>query len=506
MSVVEKKKYCVDGEWRASKTEKYMPVTDSSTGEVIAEVPCCTVEEVESAIASAQAAFPEWSQKSLSARTQLMFKWRNVLLEHIDELTLLCSKELGKNLDEARGDVLKAIEPTEHACSLPTLMQGDAALQVTTGFDTSAYRMPLGVVAGIVPFNFPAMIPWGWMVPLAIATGNTMVLKAASLTPLTSMRILELFYTEAGFPKGVVNLVTCSRKESEIFLNDPRIKAVTFVGTTSVGKHIYSVAAANGKRVQAQCEAKNHALVLEDADMESAANAIINSTYGCAGMRCMALPVIVVQDSIADKFVTLLKKKAQALPVGCAYDPATRLGPVVSAEHKEKVCNWIQKGIDEGAKLVLDGRGIKVPGFENGFFVGPTILDHVKPGMTIGDREVFGPVTIIKRVKDFDEGLALMNANPFANGSVIFTQNGFYARKFEFLTDGGMVGINVGIPVPTAYYPFSGNKESFFGDLHVLGKDGVRFYTRAKTVTRHWYDEASRHKAVSTWEGTVERD
>ena len=435
----------------------------------------------------------------------MMFKWRNVLLEHLDELTVLCAKELGKNLDEARGDVLKAVEPTEHACSLPTLMQGDAALQVTTGFDTATYRMPLGVVAGIVPFNFPAMIPWGWMVPLAIATGNTVVLKAASLTPLTSMRILELFYTEAGFPKGVVNLVTCSRKEAEIFLTDPRIKAVTFVGTTSVGKHIYSVAAANGKRVQAQCEAKNHALVLEDADMESAANAIVNSTYGCAGMRCMALPAIVVQESIADKFVALLKKKAQALTVGCAYDPATKLGPVVSAEHKEKVCNWIQKGIDEGAELVLDGRGIKVPGFENGFFVGPTILDHVKPGMTIGDREVFGPVTTVKRVKDFDEGLALMNANPFANGSVIFTQNGFYARKFEFLSDGGMVGINVGIPVPTAYYPFSGNKESFYGDLHVLGKDGVRFYTRAKTVTKHWYDETSRHKAVSTWEGTVER-
>ena len=366
-------------------------------------------------------------------------------------------------------------------------------------------RVPLGVVAGIVPFNFPAMIPWGWMVPLAIATGNTIVLKAASQTPLTSMRILELFYEEGGFPKGVVNLVTCSRHEAEIFLTDPRVKAVTFVGTTGVGKHIYSVASANGKRVQAQCEAKNHALVLEDADLESATNAIINSTYGCAGMRCMALPVIVVQESIADQFMAMLKEKAMKLKVGCAYDPETKLGPVVSAAHKKSVCDWIQKGIDEGAELVLDGRDIVVPGYENGFFVGPTILDHVKPGMSVGDREIFGPVTVIKRVKDFDEGLAIMNANPFANGSVIFTQSGFYARKFEFLTDGGMVGINVGIPVPTAYFPFSGNKDSFFGDLHVLGKDGVRFYTRAKTVTKHWYDETSRHKNVSTWEGTVER-
>ena len=503
---MERKKYCVNGEWLESKTDKYMAVTDSSTGEVIAEVPCCTKEEVEDAIAAADAAFPAWSQLSLSKRVQYLFNWRNVLVKHLDELAVLCAKELGKNLNEAKGDVLKAIEPTELACGLPSIIQGDASMQVTTGFDTATYRMPLGVVAGIVPFNFPAMIPWGWMVPLAVATGNTVVLKAASQTPLTSMRILELFYEEGGFPKGVVNLVTCSRNESEIFLTDPRIKAVTFVGTTGVGKHIYSVAAAHGKRVQAQCEAKNHALVLEDADLESATNAIINSTYGCAGMRCMALPVICVQESIADKFVALLKEKAMAMKVGCAYDPETKLGPVVSAKHKQSVCDWIQKGIDEGAELVLDGRDIVVEGYENGFFVGPTILDKVKPGMTVGDREIFGPVTVIKRVKDFDEGIKIMNANPFANGSVIFTQSGYYARKFAFLTDGGMVGINVGIPVPSAYFPFSGNKDSFFGDLHVLGKDGVRFYTRAKTVTTHWYDEKSAAKAMDTWEGTVERD
>lgn len=500
-----KMKYCVNGEWRESKTEKWMPVTDSSTGELLAEVPCCTQDEVESAIAAAEAAFPAWSQMSVSKRAQMMFKWRDVLTAHLDELTLLCSKELGKTLSEARGDVLKAIEPTEFACAVPYVSQGSASLQVTTGFDTASYRVPLGVVAGIVPFNFPAMIPWGWMVPLAIATGNTVVLKAASLTPLTSMRIMELFYTEGGFPKGVVNLVTCSRDEAEIFLTDPRIKAVTFVGTTSVGKRIYSIASANGKRVQAQCEAKNHALVLEDCDLESAVNAIINSTYGCAGMRCMALPVIVVQESIADQFTALLKKKAAALKVGCAYDPETALGPVVSAAHREKVCRWIQTGIEEGAELILDGRNVKVPGYENGYFVGPTIFDHVKPGMTIGDREIFGPVTLIKRVETFEEGLSLMNANPFANGSVIFTQSGYYARQFELLTDGGMVGVNVGIPVPSAYFPFSGNKDSFYGDQHVLGLDGVRFYTRAKTVTKHWYHEMSRAKNVDTWEGTVER-
>ncbi len=507
MSEVERKKYCVGGEWKESKTEKWLPVTNSSTGELMAEVPCCTKDELEEAIAAAAAAFPEWSQTSLSKRTQLMFNWRNILVAHLDELTLLCAKELGKTLSEARGDVLKAIEPTELACSAPFLTQGTASLQVTTGFDTASYRMPLGVVAGIVPFNFPAMIPWGWMVPLAIVTGNTVVLKAASYTPLTAMRIMELFYEEGGFPKGVVNLVTCSRSESEVLLTDPRVRAVTFVGTTEVGKHIYSIAAANGKRVQAQCEAKNHALVLEDCDLESTVNAVINSTYGCAGQRCMALPVVVVQESIADAFVALLKEKAMAMKVGCAYDPETKLGPVVNEKQKQSICRWIQKGVDEGAELVLDGRDIVVPGFEGGYFVGPTILDRVTPEMTVGQREIFGPVTLIKRVKTFEEGLAVMNANPFANGSVIYTQNGYFAREFAKRTDGGMVGINVGIPVPSAYFPFSGNKDSFFGDLHVLGKDGIRFYTRAKTVTKHWYDETQikRAKEMDTWEGTVER-
>ncbi len=501
---VERKGFSAGGEWIQSKTDKYMEVTNASTGEVMAEVPCCTKDEVEFAIAAAQEAYKSWSLTSISARTKLMFNWRNVLEEHLEELAVLCAKENGKNLDEARGDVLKAIEPTELACSLPSMIQGVGSLQVTTGYDTTTYQMPLGVVAGIVPFNFPAMIPWGWIIPMAIATGNTVVLKANSQTPLTSMRILELFIEKGGFPKGVVNLVTCSRNEAEIFLHDPRIKAVTFVGTTDVGKHIYSVAAANGKRVQAQGEAKNHALVLEDADLESAANTIINSTFGCAGMRCMALPVIVVQESVADKLVALLKEKAMNLKIGAAYEPGTQLGPVVSAEHKQKVIKWIEKGIEEGAELVLDGRDLVVEGLENGFFLGPTIFDHVTEEMSVGTKEIFGPVTLIKRVKDFDEGIAVMNANPFANGSIIYTSSGYYARKFELLTDGGMVGINVGIPVPGAQFPFSGNKDSFFGDLHVLGKDGFRFYTRAKTVTKHWFDEDSKNKVVGTWEGGVE--
>lgn len=505
MNEVKKMKYCVNGEWKTSKAEKYYDVTDSSTGELLAQVPSCTKEEVEEAIASAHEADKSWSALSLSRRTQYLFTWRNVLMDHLEELTVLCAKELGKNLAEARGDVLKAIEPTEFATGISFASQGHASLNVTTGYDTATYREPLGVVGGIVPFNFPAMIPWGWMVPVALATGNTVVLKANTQTPLTSMRMLELFYEEAKFPKGVVNLVTCSRHEAELLLTDPRVKAITFVGTTKVGKHIYSVASANGKRVQAQCEAKNHALLLEDADLESATKAIINSTYGCAGMRCMALPVIVVQESIADRFVALLKEKAQAMKVGCAYDENTDLGPVVSQEHKDSIVRWIDQGVKEGAELVLDGRDIVVPGYEGGYFVGPTIFDHVTEEMSVGTQEIFGPVTLIKRVKDFEEGLKVMNDNPFANGSVIFTQSGYYAREFEMRTDGGMVGINVGIPVPTAYFPFSGNKDSFFGDLHVLGADGVRFYTRAKTVTKHWFDDRSKYREVGTWEGSVDR-
>lgn len=505
MAEVTRMRYCVGGEWLESETDTYISITDSSTGQVIAEVPQCTEAECKQAIDAAQNAFPEWSRMSISKRVQYLYKWREILYAHKEELAVLCAKELGKTLEEARGDVQKAIEPTEEACNIPSLIEGDCAMQVTSGYDTMTWRKPLGVVAGIVPMNFPAMIPWGWMVPLAIACGDTVVLKANSNTPLTSMRMLELFYAEGGFPKGVVNLVTTSRGEAEVFLKDPRVKAVTFVGTTGVGKHIYSIAAEHGKRVQAQCEAKNHALVLNDCNLEATVNAVINSTYGCAGMRCMALPVVCVQEEIADAFVALLKRRAEAMKIGCAYDPKTQLGPVVSQQHKDKICNWIQKGIDEGAELVLDGRNVRVPGFEGGFFVGPTIFDRVKPGMTVGDCEIFGPVTCIKRVRNYEEGIKIMNENPFANGSCIFTNSGYYSRKFVMDTDGGMVGVNVGIPVPTAYFPFSGNKDSFFGDLHCLGKDGVRFFTRAETVTTHWFDEEAGKRIVGTWEGSTEQ-
>lgn len=501
---VERLRYLVDNEWRVSKTTKYMPVMDPSTGKQIAEAPCCTQEEVDSAVAAAARAFPAWRDTPIPTRIQLMFRFKQLLDAHLDELTELLATENGKVLSEAKGDVLKAIEVVECACSTHYLMQGDTCMNVSTGYDTVSFREPLGVFAAIAPYNFPAMIPMGWMIPFAITTGNTVVLKAASMVPQTASRMLELLI-EAGLPKGVVNLVTCSRVEADSLLVNPAIKGVAFVGSTSVGLHIYKTAAANGKRVQALTEAKNHALVLEDCVLERTVRGIINSTYGCAGQRCMALPVVCVQESIADEFVALFKKLAKELKIGPAYVAGSQLGPVISAGQKESIEKAIQRGVDEGATLVLDGRGVKVPGYEDGYFVGPTILDHVKPGSFVGEEEIFGPVTSIKRVKDFEEGLAIMNANRFANGSCIYTTSGRHAREFAKRTDGGMVGINVGIPVPFSIFPFSGHKQSFFGDLHTLGKDGVAFFTETKSVTSVWFSEEDAKKAVSTWDGTLTR-
>lgn len=502
MSKIKRMNLFIGGEFVPSVSEKYMPVYNPSTGEVQAEVPCCTREEVEAAIAAAKAAFPAWRDTPVMKRVQVLYRFRELLLEHYDELTELCAREHGKNWNESAGDIAKVKEPVELACGTPTLMMGESLMNTSRGYDTVLYREPLGVFAGIAPFNFPGMIPMGWMAPLCVATGNTLVIKAASRTPLTSLRCAEL-WQEAGLPKGVLNIVTCSRQESEMFLTHPDVRGVCFVGTTGVGKHIYEVAAAHGKRVQAQTEAKNHALVLEDADLDAAAHSIINSAFGCAGERCMALPVVVVQESVADQLVQKVVELAGKLKIGPAYDKATDLGPVVTQEHRQHVISWIEKGLAEGAQLVLDGRMVTVPGFENGFYLGPTIFDHVTPEMHVGSCEIFGPVLCFKRVKTFEEGLELMNANPFANGSAIFTSSGYYSREFARRTDGGMVGINVGIPVPVGIFPFTGHKDSFFGDLHVLGKDGVRFFTESKTVTTHWLDPAQTPKKVDTWEGSV---
>jgi malonate-semialdehyde dehydrogenase (acetylating)/methylmalonate-semialdehyde dehydrogenase len=482
-----------------------MPVTDPSLGKVIALTPCCSTAEVEQAVASAAAAFEGWAATPISIRTQLMYRFKALVESHVEELALLIATEMGKCLDEARGEVLKVVEVVELACAAPMLMQGDALMNVSSGHDTVMYREPIGVFAGIVPYNFPAMIPFGWLMPLCITTGNTLILKAASLVPQTGMRLLELLI-EAGLPRGVVNLVTCSRTEAEELLRHPDVRGISYIGSTSVGRHIYSTAAAHGKRVQALTEAKNHGLVLRDAVLEKVARGIVNSSFGCAGQRCMALPALVVEEAVADRFVSYLKRFARERVIGCAYDPRAELGPVVSAEHRQRVLDWIALGEGEGAELVLDGRDVVVEGFPGGFFVGPVIFDHVKAGMRVGEEEIFGPVACIKRVRDFEEGLAVMSASPFANGSCIFTESGHYAREFVRRSHAGMVGVNVGIPVPVSFFPFAGHKSSFFGDLHCMGRDGVAFYTEAKCVTSRWLaGEEGASARVDTWEGTVAR-
>jgi len=370
---------------------------------------------------------------------------------------------------------------------------------VSRGLDVVTWRQPLGVCAGIVPFNFPAMIPM-WMFPIAIACGNTFVLKAASMVPNSAARLMCLMQ-EAGLPDGVINMITCGRESVKLLLEHPDVKAVSFVGSTSVGREIYQTAAGHGKRVQALTEAKNHALVVSDCVLSRAAQGIVNAAFGCAGERCMALPVVVVMEDVADELVAMLIEAAKAVRVGHAEDPQTTMGPLVSAEHRQGVVDWIETGIREGATLAIDGRGIGVPEHPGGFYLGPTILDHVTEEMSVGREEIFGPVLCVKRVKDFEEGLAVINSSRFGNGAAIYTQNGRHAREFAHRVQAGMVGINVGIPVPLGFFSFTGWKQSFFGDLHSHGKDGVLFYTEKKSVSYRWFEEADAQvKKVSTWD------
>ena len=504
MSDIPKKlKYCAGGKWLESKTEKYMDCYNPSTGEVIARAPQCTAEEVESAILAAHAAYPAWAETPASKRVQVLYRMKALVDKHLEELTyLLCSEE-GKNWRESMGDVLKVNEVMEFACGAPHLMKGESLMNASSDYDTVLYRHPIGVFAGIAPWNFPAMIPHGWMAPLCIATGNTMVLKAASFVPQSSMRLMEL-WQEAGLPDGVLNVITTGREQAEILLKHPAVKGVSFVGSTKVGQHIYATAAAHGKRVQALTEAKNHALVMRDAKLERTARGIINAYCGCAGARCMACPVIVVENCIADELIGYLKKFVAELNLGPAYDPKTGMGPIMNKGHLKFITDWIKTGIEEGAELIVDGRNPKVPGYENGFYLAPSIFDKVTEDMSVGREEIFGPVLCIKRVNNFEEGLAIMNDSRFANGSVIYTQNGYYAREFAKRTDAGMVGINVGIPVPLGIFGFTGHKQSFFGDLHVMGRDGICFFTESKCVTNTWFPEDMESAGVvDTWDGTI---
>lgn len=499
-----KLRYHAGGKWKNSSSGKQIACHNPSTGGLIAHAPLCSVDEIEDAIQAASAAYPGWSRTPVTKRVQVLYRMKALVDAHLDELTHLCATEEGKKWEEARGDILKVNEVVEFACGAPHIMKGEALMNTSSGYDTTRYNHPIGVFVGIAPWNFPGMIPHGWMAPICIAAGNAMVLKPANFVPQSSMRLLEL-WREAGLPDGVLNLVTAEPPEVEAFLTHPEIKGITFVGTTKVGRHIYATAAANGKRVQVLTSAKNHALVLRDCNLERTARGIVNAFCGCAGERCMALPVVVVENAVADRLIAALKDIVSRMKLGPATDRKTDLGPLVSSAHRKSVLGWIETGIKEGAELIVDGRNPEVPpGCEGGFFLAPSIFDRVTEEMSVGREEIFGPVLCIKRVDGLAEGLRIINASRYANGSIIYTQNGLHARTFVQETDAGMVGINVGIPVPIGIFGFTGHKHSFFGDLHVMGRDGFIFFTESKNVTSTWFaNEGGEYEKVDTWDGTV---
>ncbi|XXN63067.1 CoA-acylating methylmalonate-semialdehyde dehydrogenase [Enterobacter ludwigii] len=478
----------IGGKITHSASNETIPVYDPATGKVVRELTQSTSAEVEKAIEVAHAAFPEWSKTAPLRRARVMFNFKALMEKHREELAALIVSEHGKVWSDALGELTRGIEVIEYACGIPHLIKGENSPSVGTGVDSYSLMQPVGVVAGITPFNFPAMVPL-WMFPIALACGNTFILKPPALDPSASVRMAELL-KEAGLPDGVFNVVHSSNEDAEQLYKDPRIAAVSFVGSSGVAEHIYKTASAHGKRVQAFGAAKNHAIVMPDADLDATVNAIMGGAFGSAGERCMALPVVVaVGDDTADKLIARLTPLIKALRVGPGIQQGAEeneMGPVVSAAHQKKVLGYIDKGEQEGAKLVVDGRGIQVTGHAEGYYVGGTLFDNVTSDMTIWREEIFGPVLSIMRSTDYDSALQLVNSHEFGNGSAIFTSNGHTAREFVQNVEAGMVGVNVPVPVPMAFHSFGGWKRSVFGALNVHGPDGVRFYTRMKTATVRW--------------------
>jgi malonate-semialdehyde dehydrogenase (acetylating)/methylmalonate-semialdehyde dehydrogenase len=466
---------------RSPKDIQYNP----ATGEPVAEIPRCTPEEIAAAVAAAHRAFDSWSKTPVLQRCRILFKYRELLEAHADELVALMTEENGKTLDEARGSYQRGIECIEFACGAPTLMMGDTVDRVGSGVDAWSTRHPIGVCIGITPFNFPFMVPL-WMFPMAIACGNTFVLKPSDKVPRTSVRLVELAY-EAGLPAGVLNLVHGAKDTVDQLLTDPRVRAVSFVGSSAVARYIYQTGANNGKRVQALGGAKNHSVVLPDHDMKSTVSAIMGSSFGCAGERCLATSVVVAVGEAADPLVRELVNAADRLTIGSGTEKATCMGPVISPEAKKRILSYIELGEKEGATLARDGRKDSAT-TGGGFFVGPTILDNVKPKSSVAKDEIFGPVLSVIRVKTLKEALNVIAESEYGNAASIFTRSGSAAREFSHNVTAGMVGVNVGVPAPVAFFPFSGWKNSFFGDLHALGKDAVHFYTETKVVTCRWPD------------------
>ncbi|MCW5581340.1 MAG: CoA-acylating methylmalonate-semialdehyde dehydrogenase [Luteimonas sp.] len=475
----------IDGRIVAGASGRHGDVYDPNTGRVQAQVALATAEELDRAVASAAAAQPGWAKTNPQRRARVMFEFKRLLEAHMDELAHLLSSEHGKVLSDARGDIQRGLEVIEFACGIPHLLKGEYTQDAGPGIDVYSMRQPLGVVAGITPFNFPAMIPM-WMFGPAIASGNAFILKPSERDPSVPLRLAELLI-EAGLPPGVLNVVQGDKDVVGAILRHPDIRAVSFVGSSDIAQHVYAQGAAHGKRVQCMGGAKNHGIVLPDADLDRAVADILGAAYGSAGERCMALPVVVpVGEATAQALREKLVAAAADLRVGVSTDPDAQYGPVVTAAHKARIERYIQLGVDEGAELVLDGRGFSLSGHEDGFFLGPTLFDHVTPRMETWREEIFGPVLQIVRADSFEQALSLPTSHQYGNGVAIFTRNGDAAREFADRVEVGMVGINVPIPVPVAYHSFGGWKRSGFADLNQYGMDGVRFYTRTKVVTQRW--------------------
>jgi len=464
---------------------RYGDVYDPAIGEVFGRVALADSEEAGRAVEAAAAAFPAWRDTPPLQRARVMFRFKELMEASLDELTRLVSREHGKVLSDARGSVVRGLEVAEFACGAPHLLKGFFSEDVGRGIDSHSIRQPLGVCVGITPFNFPAMVPL-WMFPLAIVCGNTFVLKPSEKVPSTSLRLAELL-TEAGLPDGVMNVLHGDREAVDTLLTHPMVAGISFVGSTPVAEHVHRTGTAHGKRVQALGGAKNHMVVMPDADLNQAADALMGAAYGSAGERCMAISVAVaVGDEVADELLRRLVPRVTALKVGPAKDPEAEMGPLITPDHLERVRGYVSLGVEEGADLVVDGRGLQVGGHDSGFFIGGSLFDRVTADMRIYREEIFGPVLCLVRVPDFNTALELVNAHEYGNGTAIFTRDGDTARTFASRVQAGMVGINVPIPVPMAYHSFGGWKRSLFGDIHVHGTEGIHFYTRLKTVTCRW--------------------
>ncbi|MGE0357207.1 MAG: CoA-acylating methylmalonate-semialdehyde dehydrogenase [Burkholderiales bacterium] len=488
-------KLLIDGRFVESKTNEWKDVVNPATQQVVARVPFATPEEIEAAVASSAAAYASWRNASVGTRLRVMLKLQELVRRDLKKLAACLTTEQGKTLADAEGDVFRGLEVVEHACSVGSIQMGEHLEQVAGGVDVYAIRQPIGVCAGITPFNFPAMIPL-WMFPMAIVCGNTFVLKPSEQDPMTSMLLGEIAL-EAGVPPGVLNIVHGGKGAVDALCTHPEIRAVSFVGSTHVGTHVYNLASTHGKRAQCMMGAKNHAAVLPDAAKDQSLNALVGAGFGAAGQRCMAISVAVLVGK-ANEWIPDIVAKAKSLKVSAGTEPGADLGPLISKTALARVTGLVEQGVKEGAKLELDGRGLKVPGYPDGNFIGPTIFSGVKPSMKIYTEEIFGPVLCLVSVDTLDEAIRFINANPFGNGTGIFTQSGAAARKFQNEIDVGQVGINVPIPVPVPYFSFTGSRGSKLGDLGPYGKQAAHFYTQVKTVTARWFDDAVSAGAVNT--------